>query len=76
MLEAIASFGRSLGTQDPATRIEELALLGGFVRLRDFDVPESELAELSAETAARPGAQANPRPASTEDIESLLRSVW
>ena len=41
--EAIASFGESLGTDDPATKVEELARLGGFERLRDFGVPESEL---------------------------------
>jgi alcohol dehydrogenase class IV len=74
--EAIASFGRSLGTKDPAARAEELARLGGFARLRDFGVPASELSDLAAETAARPGARANPRSASAEDIESLLRSVW
>ena len=73
---AIASFGRALGTDDPATRIEELARLGGFERLRDFGVPENELPDLAVETAARPGAQANPRLASAEDIEALLRSVW
>jgi len=74
--EAIASFGRSLGTGDPATRVEELARLGGFLRLRDFGVPESELSELAAETAARPGAIANPRAATAENVEVLLRSVW
>ena len=74
--EAIASFGRSIGTENPATRVEELARLGGFERLRDFEVPEGELSDLAVETAARPGARANPRPASAEDIEALLRSVW
>jgi len=74
--EAIASFGRSLGTEDPATRVEELASLGGFVRLRDFGVPEDEILELAAETAARPGAMGNPRSATAADVETLLRSVW
>jgi maleylacetate reductase len=74
--EAIASFGRSLDTEDPASKVEELARLGGFERLRDFGVPESELSELAAETAARPGAVANPRTATAEDVEVLLRSVW
>lgn len=74
--DAIVSFGRSLGTGDPATRLEELAQLGGFERLRDFAVPESELHELAADTAERPGARANPRPATADDIEELLRSVW
>jgi maleylacetate reductase len=74
--DAITSFGRSLGTDDPATRVEELARLGGFERLRDFEVPESELSDVAAETAARPGARANPRTATAEDVEALLRSVW
>jgi maleylacetate reductase len=74
--DAIASFGRSLGTEDPASKVEELARLGGFVRLRDFGVPASELDELAAETAARPGAAANPRAAAAVDVETLLRSVW
>ena len=74
--EAVASLGRSMGADDAATKVEELARLGGFERLRDFDVPEGELADLAAETAERPGARANPRPASADDIEALLRSVW
>jgi len=74
--EAIASFGRSLGTEDPASKVEELARLGGFERLRDFGVPEDELPELAAQTAARPGAMTNPRAATAADVEALLRSVW
>jgi maleylacetate reductase len=57
-------------------RVEELARLGGFERLRDFDVPEAELGKLAETTAARPAARANPRPASPAQIEELLRSVW
>ena len=74
--EAIASFGRSMGADDAARKVEELARLGDFERLRDFDVPESELPGLAEETAERPGARANPRPASADDIEALLRTVW
>ena len=74
--EAVAAFGRALGTDRPAEKVEELARLGGYERLRDFGVPENELPELAAETADRPGARANPRPASAEDIEGLLRAVW
>ena len=73
---AIASFGLALGAADPAARVEELARLGDFERLRDLGVPEGELADLAEETASRPGARANPRPASREDIEALFRSVW
>lgn len=72
----IASFGRTLGSDDPIRRVEELARLGGFARLRDFDVPENELAELAEATAVRKGARANPRPASAAEIEELFRSVW
>jgi maleylacetate reductase len=57
-------------------RVEELARLCGFTRLRDLGVPEDELAEVAAATAVRGGAQANPRPASPGQIEELLRSVW
>jgi maleylacetate reductase len=74
--EAVASFGRSLGTEDPPTRVEELARLGGFERLRDFGVPESELAVVAESVAVRPGARANPRPASGADILDLLISIW
>jgi maleylacetate reductase len=57
-------------------RVEELARLCGFTRLRDLGVPESELGEVAGATAVRGGAQANPRPASPAQIEELLRSVW
>jgi alcohol dehydrogenase class IV len=57
-------------------RVEELARLAGFERLRDFGVPETDLDDVAASTAARPGAQANPRPASPAEIAELLRSVW
>jgi maleylacetate reductase len=73
---AIAAFGEALGADDPARHVEGLARLGGFERLRDYGVPEGELPELAAETAARPGARANPRPVSPEDVEALLRSMW
>jgi maleylacetate reductase len=74
--EAIARFGAAIGAEDPAARVEELARLGGFERLRDFGVPEADLPELAEATAARAGNQANPTPATTEEIEALLRSIW
>lgn len=74
--EAVAALGRALGTEDPARRVEELARLGPFGRLRDFGVPEDELPEVAAEAAARPGARANPRQATAQDVEALLRSIW
>jgi maleylacetate reductase len=57
-------------------RAEELARLAGFVRLRDFGVPEEELDDVAAATAQRPGALSNPRPASAAEIADLYRSVW
>jgi maleylacetate reductase len=72
----IARFGDALGTDDPPRRVEELAGLGGFGRLRDLGVPEGELGEVAEATAVRPGARANPRPVSVAEVEELLRSAW
>jgi alcohol dehydrogenase class IV len=60
----------------PVDRVEELARLAGFDRLRDFGVPEADLDELGEKAAARPGAKANPRPASATEVADLYRSVW
>jgi maleylacetate reductase len=60
----------------PVETAEELARLAGFTCLRDLDVPEDDLPALAAAAAVRPGARANPRPASAAEIEELLRSVW
>jgi maleylacetate reductase len=72
----IARFGKAIGSDDPAGRVEELARLGGFDRLRDLGVPEDELEEVAAATAVRGGSQANPRQASRAEITELLRSIW
>jgi maleylacetate reductase len=74
--DEIARFGEAMGTEDPVGRVEELARLGGYERLRDFGVPADELDEVAAAAASRAGAQANPRPASAADVAQLLRSVW
>jgi maleylacetate reductase len=74
--DSIRSFGKAIGAEDPAERVEELAQLGGFERLRDFGVPEDELDEVAAAAAGRAGARANPRPASAAEIAGLLRSIW
>ena len=74
--EAIARFGAALGTDDPAARVEELARLGGFERLRDLGIPDMELGDVAHQVAERPGARSNPRPASAAEIEALLRSIW
>jgi alcohol dehydrogenase class IV len=74
--DAIARFGDALATDDAPARIEELAALGGFGRLREFGVPESDLDEVAIAIAERPGAKANPRPASSDQVVALLRAVW
>jgi maleylacetate reductase len=63
-------------TAVPVERVEELARLGGFERLRDFGVAEADLDGLGARAAARPGAQANPRSVSAAEAAELFRSVW
>jgi maleylacetate reductase len=74
--DEIEKLGQAMGVSDPIARVEELARLGGFERLRDFGVPEEELDEVAEATAARLGARANPRPAPAEEIAVLLRSIY
>ncbi len=74
--EAIAGLAAAMGTDDAPSRVEELARLGGFERLRALGLPEDELRTVAVEIAQRPGARSNPRSASPEDIETLLRSIW
>jgi alcohol dehydrogenase class IV len=73
---AISRLAGALGTDDAAGKVEELARLGGFERLRDLGVPEEAPVELADAVAARPGAKANPRPVTPADAEQLLRSIW
>ena len=61
---------------DAPGKVEELARLAGIERLRDLGVPEPELPVVAEAAAVRAGAQANPRPASPQEIADLLRSVW
>jgi len=74
--EAIARFAEAIHAERADTGAEALARLGGLERLRDFGVPQEELGEIAAAAADRAGAKANPRPASPDEIEELLRSVW
>jgi alcohol dehydrogenase class IV len=59
-----------------AERAEELARLGGFSTLGAFGVPREALSDLAAAIVRRPGALANPRPASQEDVLRLLRAIY
>jgi maleylacetate reductase len=72
--DAIARLGEGLGG-DAIERVEELARLGGFERLRDLGVPEEDLGEVALAVSQRPGAKANPRQATPGEIEQLIRSV-
>jgi len=73
--EAVARFGDAVGG-DAVERSRELAVLGGFVRLRDFGIPEGDLPALAAATAQRGGNQANPRPATPGEILVLFRAIY
>ena len=65
-----------MGTDDPIGRVEGLARLGGYERLRDLGVREEELGEVAEATAVRAGAKANPRPAVPAEVARLFRTVW
>jgi len=70
--EAVARFRAALGTRT----VEELAALGGFGRLGELGVPEADLPALAAAAAARPGNRNMPRPASANEVEAMLRSIY
>ncbi|HEU5362709.1 MAG TPA: iron-containing alcohol dehydrogenase [Gaiellaceae bacterium] len=73
--DAVARFGAAVGG-DPVDSTRELALIGGFVRLRDFGIPENDLGAVAAAAAERGGNQANPRPASAVEIHTLYREIY
>ena len=75
--DAVARFGESVGApDDPAGRVEALAGLAGPTRLRELGVPEADLPGLAVVAAERGGNLANPKPASPDEIEQLLRDVY
>jgi alcohol dehydrogenase class IV len=75
--DAVRRFGEAIGApDDPAATVEQLAALSGPTRLRELGVPEADLPRLAEAVARRAGNQANPRPATPEEVERLLRSVW
>jgi maleylacetate reductase len=73
--DEVARFGDAIGG-DAVERSRELARLGGFERLCDFGVPEDDLPEVAAAAAQRAGNQANPRPATPEEILTLLNRIY
>jgi maleylacetate reductase len=73
--EQIARFGDAIGG-DAVERSRELALLGGFERLRDFGVAEDDLPMLAELAAGRGGNLANPRQATPAEIHALFRTIY
>jgi len=74
--DAVARLANALGADDAPTRVQELARLGGFARLRDLGVPERDLDDVAEAVVDRPGAHANPRRVTAGEVAELLRSVW
>ena len=74
--DEIAALAQAMETGDAAARAEELAAIALDTRLRDYDIPRDDLGELSAATAERGAAKANPRPASIDEIRELFDGVW
>jgi alcohol dehydrogenase class IV len=75
--EAVARFGDAIGApDDPAGKVEELGRLGGFERLRDFGVDEADLPAVAEAAAGRAGNRNNPRPATPQEIDELLHSIY
>ena len=73
--DEVERFGEAIGG-DAVERARELARLGGFERLRDFGVPNDDLADLADAAASRRGNAVNPRVATPEEIRALFESVW
>ncbi len=71
----VQRFGDAVGG-DAVERTRELARLGGFERLRDFGVPRADLPALAEAASTRGGNQANPRPATPDEILELFLQAW
>jgi maleylacetate reductase len=72
----LARFAEAIGADDAAEGAASLARLAGFERLRELGIPEDELDEVAEQVVERPGAKMNPRPASADEVASLLRSAY
>jgi maleylacetate reductase len=59
-----------------ADRCEELARLSGFTTLGALGIPQDDLLELATAVTRRPGALANPRPVSPDEVLELVQSVY
>ena len=63
-------------TAVPVERVEELARLAGFERLRDFGVPEDELDDVARRPRSGRARRRTRDPRAPAEIAELLRSVW
>jgi maleylacetate reductase len=71
----VERFGVAVGG-DPVETPRGLARLGGIERLRDFGVPREELPDVASAASLRAGNQANPRPATPDEIAAMFESIW
>ena len=75
--EASRASARRSATRTPAARVEELARLGGFERLRDFGVPERRPRRRSPRPRRRGGATGEPASGDAgRRSRSCSRSIW
>ena len=75
--DAVARFGEAVGAPgDPVGRVGPASAASDSTRLRELGVPEGELSGLAGDAAERGGNLANPKPASPDEIEQLLRQVY
>jgi maleylacetate reductase len=70
--DAVARFEHALG----GAKVDDLAGLGGFGRLRDLGLAEEGLSGVAAAASQRVGNRSMPRPATPAEIEELLRSIY
>ncbi|HVW90355.1 MAG TPA: iron-containing alcohol dehydrogenase [Gaiellaceae bacterium] len=74
--EAVDRFAEAVGGGDAVQTTRALAANGGFENLRQFGVPEADLARVAEFAAGRGGNQNNPRPATAEEILTLFRGIY
>ena len=74
--DEIARLGRGDGRRGPGGAHRGARGHRLDTRLRDYDIPRDDLGELSAATAERGAAKANPRTARPTRSAELFDSVW
>ena len=73
----VEQLARAIGSGDlPATLADLAAEVGVRSGLSDLGVTEEDAAAVSRMAQANPFCQANPQPASEEDVAALLYRIW